>query len=224
MELAAGPRGNGGSFPLPPPLSPSGANLSASSSTLLPARSSRHFGKRTAHLPDHCPFQLTPPLASDESMSGRIRAPPAGWDGMAWPPQPIHSLLLFLRSRPRRPIPLFSTSRQLAAALLVPPFLFFLGVLACLPASSGSSFLRRQPAGRPMAALRVWDWEVDLDAALDVALWCLPLLLVAWLVAGRVARGDPLDPVADAAVAAAAVVAVVNVVARRLRPRCFWRR
>jgi hypothetical protein len=75
-----------------------------------------------------------------------------------------------------------------------------------------------------MAAIRVWEWEVDLEAALDVALWWLPLLLVAWLVAGRVARGDPLDPVADTAAAAAAAVAVANVVARRLRFRCLWRR
>jgi len=70
-----------------------------------------------------------------------------------------------------------------------------------------------------MAAIRVWEWEVDLEDALDVALWWLPLLLVAWLVAGRVARGDPLDPVADTA-----AVAVANVVARRLRFRCLWRR
>ena len=75
-----------------------------------------------------------------------------------------------------------------------------------------------------MATIRVREWEVDLESALDVALWWLPLLLVAWLVAGRVARGHPLDPVADTAVAAAAAVAVANVVARRLRFRCPWRR
>lgn len=76
-----------------------------------------------------------------------------------------------------------------------------------------------------MAMLRVWDsWDVDLDSALDFVLWSLPLLLVACLIGGRVVSGGPLDPVADAAAAAAAVVAIANVVARRLKLRCFWRR
>jgi hypothetical protein len=75
-----------------------------------------------------------------------------------------------------------------------------------------------------MAMLRVCDWDVDIDSALDLVLWCLPLLLVACLIGGRVARGGPPDPVADFAAAAAALVAIANVLARRLRLRCFWRR
>lgn len=74
-----------------------------------------------------------------------------------------------------------------------------------------------------MRAMRAWGLgEVELGAAVDMGLWCLPLLVVAWMVAGRVARGEPLDPVADAAVAAAGIVGVVNVVARQLRFRCLW--
>ncbi|RLN07176.1 hypothetical protein C2845_PM11G20180 [Panicum miliaceum] len=109
-----------------------------------------------------------------------------------------------------------------ASCLVVPPFLLFAFVLVRRPAL----LMLPRGSGRSMATLiRVWEWEVDLDSALDVALWCLPLLLVAWLVGRRVARGDPLDPVADAAAAAAAAVAVANVVARRrLRFRCLWRR
>jgi hypothetical protein len=75
-----------------------------------------------------------------------------------------------------------------------------------------------------MAMLRVWQWDVDLDSALAFVLWCLPLFLVACLIVGRFITGGPLDPVADAAAAAAAVAAIVNVVARRLKLRCFWRR
>jgi TRAP-type C4-dicarboxylate transport system permease large subunit len=80
--------------------------------------------------------------------------------------------------------------------------------------------------GLPMAMLRVWewDWDVDLDSVLDFVLWCLPLLLVACLIGSRVVTGGQLDPVADAAAAAAAAVAIANVLARRLKLRCFWRR
>ncbi|KAJ1278380.1 hypothetical protein BS78_04G075000 [Paspalum vaginatum] len=71
-----------------------------------------------------------------------------------------------------------------------------------------------------MAALRVWDRELDLDAALDAALWWLPLLFLGWLLAWLLAGRAAPDPVAAGAAAAAAGVAAVNVVARRLRFRC----